>query len=360
MKQFHILALALVMILIGCSNGKKQEKVLEKKPITVKVIEVGRGEFSKFIQYKGTVSPWKTAHIAPDASGRIGKIYKKQGDRVKAGDLLAELDTTTLRLQLKQTQAALEVANAAFKDAKLNSSRLEKLREKNAISQMQLEKAQLGLESAATQLKSAEANLNLVKHTLDNSIMKAPFSGIITSKNLEEGDMINPMMGMGASVLTLMDLSRVKVVLDIPSEDIEKIKINQSCQIKVIGLGERVFNGEIYSKNWAADPLSKTFKVEVKIENPDIKIKAGVFAEVMIRIFHKMDVMTIPLSALVDDQYVVLFEEGKARTVTVKAGDKNNREVEIISGLNVGQLVVIEGNYDLKDGSLIVLEGADK
>jgi RND family efflux transporter MFP subunit len=360
MKQFHILAIALVMIFMGCSNGKKQERVLEKKPITVKVIEVGRGEFSKFIQYKGTVSPWKTANIAPDAAGRIGKIYKKQGDRVKKGDLLAELDTTTLRLQLKQTQAALEVANAAFKDAKLNVSRLEKLREKNAISQMQLEKAQLGLESAATQQKSAEANLNVVKHTLNNSIMKAPFDGIITSKNIEEGDMINPMMGMGANVLTLMDLSRVKVVLDIPSEDIEKIKIDQSCQIKVTGLGEYVFNGEVYSKNWAADPISKTFKVEVKIENPDINIKAGVFAEVMIQIFHKTDVMTLPLSALVDDQYVVLFEEGRARTVTVEAGNKNNQKVEIIKGLNVGQLVVVEGNYDLKDGSLITLEGADK
>jgi multidrug efflux pump subunit AcrA (membrane-fusion protein) len=128
----------------------------------------------------------------------------------------------------------------------------------------------------------------------------------------------------------------------------------------VTGLGEHVFKGEIFSKNWAADPISKTFKVEVKIENPEINIKAGVFAEVMIRISYRMDIITLPLSALVDNQYVVLFEEGKARTVTVEVGDKNNQEVEIISGLNVGQLVVIEGNYDLKDGSLIALEGADK
>lgn len=355
-----ILIIVLLMIFMGCSSDEKQEKVLEKKPITVKVVEVSKGEFSKFLQYKGTVSPWKTANIAPDASGRVGKIFKKQGDRVQKGDLLAELDTTTLRLQLKQSQAALAVADAGFKDAKLNLSRLETLREKNAISQMQLEKAQLALESADTQRKSAEANLNVIKHTLDNSMMKAPFDGIVTSKNLEEGDMINPMMGMGANVLTLMDLSKVKVILQIPSEDIEKIKVGQSCLIKVTGLDKQEFKGDIYSKNWAADPISKTFKVEVKIENPDITIKAGVFAEVMIRILHKMDVFTLPLSALVDNQYVVLYEDGKARTVTVKVGDKNNREVEIIDGLNTGKLVVIEGNYDLKDGSLIALEGADK
>lgn len=360
MKRVLMLSISLLMIFMGCSKGKSEEKVLEKNPIKVKVVEVSKGEFSKFLQYKGTVSSWKTANIAPDASGRIWKIYKKQGDRVQKGDLLAEVDTTTLKLQLKQAQAALGVAYAGYKDAKLNLNRLKKLREKNAISQMQLEKAQLGFESAAAQKKSAEANLNVIKHTLENSIMRAPFKGIITSKNMEEGDMINPMMGMGANVLTLMDLSQVKIVLDIPSEDIEIIQIGQNCLATVMSLGDQVFNGEVYSKNLAADPVSKTFKVEIKIDNPDIKIKAGVFAEVMIQISRKKDVITLPLSALVDDQFVVLFEDGKSRTVTVKAGEKNDKQVEILEGLTTGQLVVVEGNYDLKDGSLIALEGADK
>lgn len=356
-NSFSILLVALIL-LWGCGSDKDQQEALEKMPVSVSVVRVRSGDFSKYLDYQGTVSPWKKANIAPDVSGRIWKIYKKQGDRVSRGTLLAELDTTTLKLQEKQALAALAVAEATQKDARLNYVRLKKLHARKAVSQMQLEKAQLALESAETQRKSAEANLNVIRHTLGNSYMRAPFDGIITSKNMEEGDMINPMMGMGASVLTLMDLKKVKVVLDIPSEDIEKIKIDQKCVVSVESLGEKTFHGTVYSKNLAADPLSKTFKVEVQIENPGIEIKAGVFAEVRIEILHKQGILLLPLSAVIDSNRVVIFEEGKARNVTVETGVKNDEQVEILNGLSEGQQVVVEGNYDLKDGTPIRIQGA--
>lgn len=354
-----LLVMCCILVFSHCSGNKRNSTVMEKKAITVKVEQVKRGEFSKFLYYKGTVSPWKKANIAPEASGRIGRIYKKPGDRVQKYDLLAELDTTTLKLQLNQAEAAAAVARAGYQDAKLTLERLQKLFETNAISQVQLEKAQLGLESAHTQFKSAEANLNVVRHTLQNSYMKAPFPGIITSKNMEEGDMINPMMGMGASVLTLMDLSQVKIVLDVSSDDIEKVQIDQRCEIAVDSLGNKKFEGRVYSKNMAADPVSKTFKVEVKIENPQIEIKAGVFAEVGIKILYKTDILLIPLSAVIDSRSVVVVENGAARNVDVRIGESNENQVEILEGLSEGQQVVVEGNYDLKDGAPITIEGAN-
>ncbi|MCK4836998.1 MAG: efflux RND transporter periplasmic adaptor subunit [Candidatus Aminicenantes bacterium] len=360
MKQLIFILLVSVIMLIGCGNRGDEQTVLEKKPVKVKMIKVRSGEFSKFLPYQGTVSPWKKANIAPNTSGRIWKIYKKQGDMVTKGTLLAELDTTTLKLQLKQAEAALEVARAGYKDARLNHSRLKKLHERKAVSQMRLEKALLALEAADTQKKSAEANLNVVKHTLDNSYMRAPFDGIITSKNMEEGDMINPMMGMGASVLTLMDLKKVKVVLDVASEDIEKIQIGQFSKAVFTNLENDTFTGEVYTKNLAADPVSKTFRVEIKIENPEIRIKAGVFAEIMIEIFHQDNAMMLPLDALIDNQYVVLYDEGKAKKVEIEIGERNQQEFVVVKGLSVGQEVVVEGHYDLKDGALIAREGAMK
>jgi RND family efflux transporter MFP subunit len=360
MKQFAvtILIVSLVMLFGGCSKNGNKTLELEKKAINVKVEKIRLGEFSKFLRYKGSVSPWKRANIAPDSSGKIWKIFKKQGDMVKKDTLLAELDTTTMKLQLNQAQAAFEVAKAAFNDAKLNLERMKKLSESNAISQMQLEKAQLAYESADTQMKNAAANLDVVKHTLDNSYMKAPFDGIITSKNMEEGDMINPMMGMGASVLTLMDLNKVKIILDVPGEYIEKIQIDQPCWVTINSLEGKKFSGTVYSKNLAADPVSKTFKVEIKIDNPEILIKAGVFAEVMIEIFRQSNVMTLPLSALIDDQRVVVYDNGLAKNLEVKVGERNENECIVLDGLPIGQLVVVEGNYDLKDGSPITIEGA--
>lgn len=362
MWRIHMNKLILTAILVsvvlfsGCNNGNNKQTEYVKQPVKVKVEKVKKGEFIKKLNYKGTVSPWKRANIGPDVSGRIDKILKKEGDVVRKGALLAQLDTTTMELQKKQVEAALEVANASYKDAKLNFDRIKKLYEKNAVSQMQFEKTQLALEAADTHKKSAEANLNVLKHTLKNSYMTAPFDGIITSKNHEEGDMINPMMGMSTGVLTLMDLSKVKINLNIPAEDIEKVKINQHCRVIIDTLPDEQFPGKVYSKNLAADPVSKTFKVDILVPNPEIKIKAGVFAEVRIEISKKEDVLLLPHSAVVEEKYVVLYNDGKAKVIEVQVGDKNEEFFEILSGITRGQSVVVEGNYDLKDGALITIK----
>ncbi|UCH96676.1 MAG: efflux RND transporter periplasmic adaptor subunit [Candidatus Aminicenantes bacterium] len=360
-----LVVLVLVGLMGGCKKKKKEEKVYKKNPVMVKVQAVDQGPVVQSLNYKGTVFPWKRANIQPDTSGRIHKIYKKQGDQVKEGDLLAELDTTTLKLQLKQADAALEVATAAHKDASMNVDRLKKLYQKAAISKLQLEKAELNLESALTQKQSAQATVNVIEHTLGNCYMRAPFDGIVTSKNSEEGDVINPMMGMGmsSSVLTLMHLKTVKVVLDVPSEDIEKVAIGQPCTIRVSTLEAQVFNGEVYSRNLAADPVSKTFKVEVKIKNRDLKIKVGVFAEVFIEISRKENCLILPLSALIeegDDTFAVVYDKGQAKFKNIRVGERNDRVFEIREGLSRGQLVVVEGNYDLKDGAPITYKGANQ
>ncbi|MDQ1353249.1 MAG: Efflux transporter periplasmic adaptor subunit [Acidobacteriota bacterium] len=357
------LALAVCVVFTGCSKNNGDKKVVyEKKALQVKATKVKRGVLTQELSYKGTVLPWLRANIGPDAAGRVEKIYKKPGDIVNKNDLLAELDTTTLKLQEKQAEAGLAVANAAYKDALLNHQRIQKLYEKTAVSQMQLEKAALALEAADTQQKSAEAALNTVKHMLNMAYMRAPFAGIITSKNMEEGDIINPMMGMSmgsSGVLTLMDLKKIKITLDVPSEDIEKIKIGQKCQVKIETYQDDVFDGEIYTRNLAADTISKTFKIEVKVDNPEIKIKAGVFAEVKVEIFKKENILLLPIPALIeqgDTTSVVLYNDGAAKYKNIKVGQRNDGVFEVLEGLEEGQQVVVEGNYDLKEGTLLALQ----
>jgi len=226
---------------------------------------------------------------------------------------------------------------------------------------MQYENMQLALDAADTQMKSAKANLDMVDYTAKNAYMKAPFAGIIAAKNMEEGDMINPMMGMGQSILTLMDLSKVKVTVDAPAEEIEKIRIGQKCLVKISSRPGEVFSGEVYSKNLAADPLSKTFKVEIKIDNPEIKIKAGVYADISIEYVRKDNVYLLPLSALLaGDKEVMVNENGVARKRAVTVGLKDDARFEMVAGVRPDELVLVEGNYDLKDGTAIVSAGDQK
>jgi RND family efflux transporter MFP subunit len=360
MKKILIALLALVFTMSFCSK-KGGQATEQQKPLLVKVELPQKGTLAKYFNYKGTVSAWKTANIIPDASGRIGRILKKQGDRVNQGELLAVLDMTALELQQKQARAGMAVAQAAFQNAKLNAERMKKMLENKAISQMQYENTQLALDAADTQMKSARANLDLVDYTAKNAYMKAPFSGIIAAKNMEEGDMINPMMGMGQSILTLMDLSKVKITVDAPSEEIEKIRIGQKCLVKISSRPGEVFSGEVYSKNLAADPLSKTFKVEIKIDNPEMKIKAGVYADISVEYIRKENIYLLPISALLaGDKQVMVDENGVARKRGVTVGLRDDARFEVLSGVKPQDQVLIEGNYDLKEGTAIVMAGDKK
>ncbi len=360
MKKILIVLMVLVVTLSFCSK-KNEQTIAQQKPLSVKAEMPQKGTLTKYFNYNGTVSAWKTANIAPDASGRVGRILKKQGDRVGQGELLATLDMTSLELMQKQARAAMAVAQTAYQNARLNAERMKKMLENKAISQMQYENTQLALDAADTQAKSAKANLDLVDYTAKNAYMKAPFAGVIAAKNMEEGDMINPMMGMGQSILTLMDLSKVKVTVDAPAEEIEKIAIGQKCLVRISSRPGETFAGEVYSKNLAADPLSKTFKVEIKIANPEMKIKAGVYADISIEYIRRENVYLLPLTALLaGDKEVMVNENGIAHKRAVTMGLKNGTRFELLSGVQPQDLVIVEGNYDLKEGTAVVLAGDKK
>jgi RND family efflux transporter MFP subunit len=361
MKKISIaLLLVFVMALSFCAK-KQQTAALQQKPLLVKVEQPQKGTLAKYFNYKGTVSAWKTANIIPDASGRVGRILKKQGDRVAEGELLATMDLTSLELQQKQALAAVAVAETAFRNAALNEERMRKMLENKAVSSMQYENAKLGRDAADTQLKSARANLDLVDYTVKKSNMRAPFAGIVAAKNMEEGDMINPMMGMGQSILTLMDLSRVKVAVDVPAEEIESIRLGQKCRVTISSRPGETFTGEVYSKNLAADPLSKTFQVEVRIDNPELKIKAGVYADIAIEYLRHEGILTLPLTALLaGDKGVMVNENGTARKRDVAVGMRNGTRFEVLSGVGPADQVLVEGNYDLMEGTAIVLAGDKK
>ena len=118
----------------------------------------------------------------PDVGGKIDRIYVNEGDRVGQGQVLAELDTRSIRLQLKQAEAGLAVAVANYADARRNKERMDRLFNEKAVSEQQYERVKLGFDAASAQLEQAQAAVNLAQHALDVSIMKAPFSGTVASR----------------------------------------------------------------------------------------------------------------------------------------------------------------------------------
>ena len=351
---------------VSCSKTGDQAAALADTfgAAPVKVFKVRRERITEKITYTGTLEALTKINITPEVGGKIARIHVQEGDRVAQGQLLAELETESIRLQLRQAEAGVAVAEASQADALRNKERMDRLIKENAVSEMQREKVQLAYDAAAAQLEQARAGLNLARHALDVSIMKAPFAGVVASKNAEVGDVINPMMGgySGASgVLTLMDYSKIKIAVAISSEDIGRIRRGQEAVLRVGAIPGRDFRGAVRVVNLTADPLNKKFGVEVVIDNPDAALRPGTFGDLVFEVQSHENALVIPQKAILENTYVFIVEGGKAVKKNVALGLQNTTMVEVLDGLAEGALVVVEGNFGLEEGAAVqVLEEVKK
>jgi RND family efflux transporter MFP subunit len=352
--------------LTGCRSAKDAETA---KPATVtatpvKVVQVARQKISERLTYTGTFEAWQKINITPETAGKVAKIYVDEGQPVEKGQLLAELETESIRLQIKQAEAAVAAADANFKNMEKNKDRMDRLLREKAISDQQYEQVKLGYDAAKAQLDQVQAALNLARHYLDVSIMKAPWSGVVASKNAQVGDVINPMMGgfsPASGILTLMDFSRIKIVLDVSPRDIARLQKGQAAVVTTASAAGREFAGTVSLVGQTADASSKKFRVEVFIENPGLLLRPGTFGDVVLDINTREDTLVLPQKAIIDYKYVFVAENGTARRQEVRIGLQNADFVEILSGLKAGEAVIIEGNYGLENGARIeVLSGVSK
>jgi RND family efflux transporter MFP subunit len=332
----------------------------------VKVFKAARERITEKITYTGTLEALNKINITPETGGKIARIHVEAGDRVAKGQLLAELDTESIRLQVRQAEAGVAVAEAGHADALKNKERMDRLIKENAVSEQQREKVQLAFDAASAQLEQARAALNLARHALDQSLMKAPFAGVIASKNAEVGDVINPMMGGGygggaSGVLTLVDYSTIKLAVAVSSEDIGRVRKGQEAVLRIGSLPGREFRGAVRVVNLTADPQTKKFGVEVHVPNPDAALRPGTFGDLVFEVQSHENALVVPQTAVLEGSYVFVVEAGKAVRKDVGLGIQNTTMIEILSGLADGEPVVVEGNYGLEAGTPVqVLEEVKK
>ena len=320
----------------------------------VKVFKVPRHRISEKLFYTGTIEARQKINIMPDVGGKIAKIYVNEGDRVAKGQLLAEMDTEAIGLQLKQAEAAQAVAEANYANAKTNLERMDRLVKEKAVSDQQHEQVKLAYDSAVAQLAQAQAAVNLAKHSLDVSIMKAPFAGVIASKNAEVGDVINPMMGSisaTSGVVTMVDFSKIKIEVEVSGADIQRVRKGQTALLQSPTLPGQNFQGIVSVVNQAANPQTKKFGIELAVDNPDLALRPGTFGQVIIEVSTREDALVIPQKAVLDNKYVFLVRDGKAVKKEIVLGLQNTTLVEVTSGVAEGDLVVAEGNFGLEDGA---------
>lgn len=343
MNKTKSILLILLSVVIVSSCGKKgnnnQPKTDEAIPVEVNLVK--KSMIDREIELVGNLIAWKEANLAAQTTARVQKIYVDAGSRVKEGDLLFEMDDT----QLAQAKIQYQVA-------KDNYYRLKPLFETGSISQSQFDQVKAAYETS-------EKTYQLL---LLNTQFRAPFSGVITAKRFNDGEvfLLAP-GGVGSpTIVTLMQINPLKLILNVSESNLKDVKINQPVEIKSDIFPTEIFKGNISRINQAINPSSRTFEVEVKIPNPNERLKPGMYVRAKILI-GKSDGIIVNRSAALKQlgstaYYGFIVKDNTAKRVELTLGKEFDSLVEITSGLNEGDYLVTRGQGLLKDGSKVEIK----
>jgi len=324
---------------------------------TVRTAAAEVSTITEYLTYSGLVKSARTQVIMPEVPGRITHLYKETGDRAARGDLLLELEDTLSGAQYNQAGAALASAKLTFTDAEKNWRRIQNLFAKNAVSTTQVEQAESAYKIAKNGLEQAEAVYKMAAFQFKSAKVYAPFSGVITARYHEVGDYINPSMGaMGpnSGIYILEDYSTIYVDMDVPNSEIQRIKKGQKADIS----GEKsTIAGKVTNVNEKADPLSLNVLVRIQAANADGLILPATVVSVRIHFKEKENTIVVPASALVEGDRIFTVTDNRAAEKKITIGLVNPEWVEVLSGIQEGEKVVVDGNFGLYTGATVREEG---
>ena len=321
---------------------------------TVEVRKAEVGSIAASLQITGTVQGIQEATIAAKTAGRIQYLGVSDGAFVTAGQTLVELDAAEIRALVNQAAANRNQALANRDNARLNADRLQNLFKEDVVARQQLDNATTQYSVYDAQVAQASATINLYEAQLANTVLTAPFSGYIFNKRVVLGDMASPNLPL----MTLVDTSKVKVELSVGESDIAKLAIGRSAKFSVDAFPGQTFTGAISEISPAADLKSRTFKVWVLADNPDQRLRSGMFARITLPYKTIEHAVKIPKDALVmRDQkaYVFVIQDGAAKLTPVVPGIENGAEIEIISGLVPETSISIWGHENLNNNDKIAV-----
>ncbi|HQG46603.1 MAG TPA: efflux RND transporter periplasmic adaptor subunit, partial [bacterium] len=280
MQRRLVYALLLSAILLlwgaGCNNNKgKAEEVMR---VPVEVASVQKSRVVQSLNFNGDVEAEFEVKVFSKIPDRIEKYYVDEGDLVRQGAPIARIFAATIEQGVRQAEAGLSAARAQEANVAVEYERAQRLFKENAMSKQQYDLVVTQYEAAKAALEQAQAGLLTARSTLADATITAPISGIIGKRYYEAGDMANPAM----PVATVVQMERVKISIDATENDLGKIRLGQDAEIQVRSFEHESFSGKISKISPVLDPLTRMATVEVLVNNPERRLKPGMFARVRI------------------------------------------------------------------------------
>jgi membrane fusion protein, multidrug efflux system len=315
----------------------------------VTTIPVQRINFERFVDIQGAVQADNVVGVASESSGRILRLTVKEGDPVRSGQLIAELDLEQLQKQIAEVEKSLELAQTVYE-------RQKRLWEQNIGSEIQFLEAQNGKERL-------EKSLETLRFQLSKSKVYSPVSGVVERLALQAGEMASP----GMPIIQVLNPNKLKVVANVPENYLRAVRLGEKVRVSFPALGQEQ-EARVSLIGRTIDPSNRTFEVEAAIDNTGGLLKPNLLAVMAIKDFEQPDAVAIPLETVQKEvsgqDYVYVKGEGEkgayAKKVPVVTGQSYQGQIIIEAGLKGGEMLILEGARGLAENELIQILEQDR
>ena len=367
-----ITIITLVLLAIGAgrtlisraSNARTLEaNTAMQSEMFVKVAVPQSGKAGQSLTLPGTLQGFVQSPIAARASGYLRRWHKDIGSRVEKGDLLAELDAPEIDQQLSQAIAAREQTASSLALAKSTLARWEALRAKDAVSQQELDKRRSASAQAAANLAAADANVERLRQLEGFKRVIAPFSGVITRRNVDVGDLIDAGGGAGRAMFLLTQTDPLRVYINVPQSSAQLVKRGQKAIVTQTELAGKAFEGEVVRTSGSIDAATRTMQVEITLPNKDGVLMPGAYVQVSLPLTTSTTLAIPTNSLIIGSQGVrvaVVGENGLVTIRSVKIGRNYGQTVEALSGVTVADRLILNPSDSLTDGDKVTVVVAEK
>ena len=311
------------------SAGKNQKKT------NVRIKQVNLESLSIQSTYVGYLLPYKRVLMRSEIDGVIEKIDFEEGDEITKGKRLVDISTKEHRLKLK-----IAITDSNLAD--INIKRDKKLAAQNLIPNAQLDQTK-------TRAESASLNKELAEISLNKSLISSPLKGTIKTRHIKVGEFVRK----GDKLVEILDIDRIIVKVNIPEQEILSIQVGQNVEVALYIMEKKTFLGIVKNIGLEADSSNRTFPVEILVDNKERQLRAGMLARATFTKNVDQDQIVIPRHTVLErDQgrVVYVFEDGKAFRRDITIGLSQLDQVQVVQGLNKGELIVVEGHTKLTDG----------
>lgn len=356
----RMLTVASALSLAACGDVPEpvSEQARAPQRVEVTVEELKPQAWQSTVSTFGVVEALEEVNVAAELSGTVAAVHINEGDRVKAGQLLLELDPQKRQFAVDQAQQHVQHAQAALKEAQLKLQRRRNLSEQETISKEDLDSAQLAVDLANAAYQQALASAQLAQRELADTRIFSPTDGLVDVRAVEVGEPVQA----GASLITLQAVQGLRVQTWVSEADIARVRAGEPARVTVSGLAGREFAATIEWVGVNADPATGNFPLKLILTGDTDALRPGMTASAQLQGISQPDALLLPEQALVDRnrrRVVFVVEDGVARLREPLLAAGFSNRLQILAGLAAGDKVVIAGQALLLDGDAVTVRGAD-